>query len=151
MASTLGHLSVIPFSTKGSGKLPAAEVARRFHYNDRTSSRTKCKRIDCGLGASKKYPSTASSTISRSSSHVSPCVTIDSVKHSATYAPSGSCVTLNTSSLGGVTRSLIRSRIARGERTYNFCTDVMTQGPSTSTVRTSSRTRSEERRVGKEC
>ena len=54
VASTLGDLSVIPFSTKGSDKLAAAEVARRLRHNDRTSSRTRCKRIDCGFGVSKK-------------------------------------------------------------------------------------------------
>ncbi len=34
----------------------------------------RCRRMDAGLGWSKKYASTASFTLARSASHVSPCV-----------------------------------------------------------------------------
>src|SRR5579859_1135028 len=84
MASRLAHFPVVPRPAKRLHKVPPAKVARSFHPMDSTSSRTNCNRIERGFGASKKYPSTASLTISFNSSQVSPCVTMLSVRHCAT-------------------------------------------------------------------
>src|SRR5438552_14740678 len=80
-------------------KFPSAQVTGTLHVIESTSLWTRCSRIHCGFGPSKKYASTASLTIARNSSQVSSCVTMLSVKHSATYPPSASSVTSKTNVL----------------------------------------------------
>jgi hypothetical protein len=63
----LMNFAISPVSAERFGKFAAAQLSRRFHHIVRTSSRTRCNRIVCGLGPSKKYPSTAPLTIARSS------------------------------------------------------------------------------------
>src|SRR5271154_3594097 len=55
--------------------------------------------MDWGFGPSKKYTETASFTLARNSSQVSPCVNMFSVRHSAEYPPSASSLTSKTNSL----------------------------------------------------
>ena len=82
-------------STQTLHKISARQIPWQFHgehtqASAKLSSRTKCRRMALGIdsGASKKYPFTASAADSRREIQSSPCVTIGSVKHSATNPPS---------------------------------------------------------------
>src|SRR5258706_12995540 len=84
VATCLMDFVVVPATAEVVCKRASAEISRGSHPIERTSSRTRCNRMDRGLGPSKKYPSTAFLTLARSSSQVSAWVTMFSVRHSAT-------------------------------------------------------------------
>src|SRR5438552_18327911 len=88
-------------------QLCAAQIARQFHAPARSSSRTRCNRTAAGLAWSKKYADTASRTLERNSSQVFPWVKISCERHSATYPPPASCVTLKTSSMPGLSLKIV--------------------------------------------
>ena len=62
-------------------QLRPAQIPRQFHATASTSSRTRCSRITEGLGWSKKNALTASLTLARNSSHVSPWVKMSCERH----------------------------------------------------------------------
>ena len=54
MTSYLVNLPVLPMAAKSIDQFAAADVSRKLHPRASTSSRTKWRRIDWGLGPSKK-------------------------------------------------------------------------------------------------
>ena len=93
------HLPVTVMLTEDPDQFRPIQIARQFHAGANTSSRTRCSRMQVGLGWSKKYAETASRTFTRNCSHVSPSVKMSCDRHSATKPPSPSWVTLNTISM----------------------------------------------------
>lgn len=72
VTADLVHDDVTPFSAQVASKVIPVEITREFHPTARSSSRTRRIRTVFGTSLSKKYAPTASWTLRRKSSHVSP-------------------------------------------------------------------------------
>ena len=99
VASLLIQPALVEVFAEQFDPLRPTQIPRQFHATASTSSRTRCSRIIEGLGWSKKNALTASLTLARNSSHVSPWVKMSYERHSPTNPPSASWVMLKKISL----------------------------------------------------